>query len=133
LRNYAAVVTACDRTPHDADLAVRSRGAGYFHVAGLGDALVRANGWDEAVLAAYRAHPRFAALGGHQADKALSRDDLIEVSRSLPDAWIESASAVGDAAACADRLRQYLDAGADEVLLHGSTAEQFASLAAELA
>jgi probable F420-dependent oxidoreductase len=133
LRNYAAVVTACDRTPDEADLAVRSRGAGYFHVSGLGDALVWANGWDEAVLADYRAHPVLAALGGRQADKSLSRQELIEVSRALPDAWIESASAVGDAATCAVRLREYLDAGADEVILHGSTAEHFASLAAVFA
>lgn len=130
LRNYAAVVTACDRTPEDADLAVRSRGAGYFHVAGLGDALVRANGWDESVLASYRDEPAFAALGGQQADKALSRQELVDVSRSLPDEWIESSSAVGDAATCAARLQAFLDAGADELVLHGSTAEHYGSLVA---
>jgi probable F420-dependent oxidoreductase len=129
-RTYAAVVAACDTTADEADLAVRSRGAGYFHVDGLGDALVRANRWDETELTRYRANPAFAELGGQQADKALSRQQLIELSRFLPDEWIESSSVVGDAATCAARLRGYLAAGADEIVLHGSTAENFSSLAA---
>jgi len=130
LRCYATVVAACDTTPEAADLAVRARGAGYFHVEGLGDALVGANGWDTAELARYRSHPAFAELGGRQADKAFSRAQLIEVSRSLPDAWIESSSVVGDAPGCATRLGDYLAAGADEIILHGSTAQHFDTLAA---
>jgi probable F420-dependent oxidoreductase len=130
LRNYAAVVTACDQTRDEADLAVRSRAAGYFHVSGLGDALVRANGWDESELARYREQPALAALGRRQADKALPRDELVEISRSLPEEWIEGSAAVGDAASCAATLREYLDAGADEIVLHGSTAEQFGTLVA---
>jgi 5,10-methylenetetrahydromethanopterin reductase len=129
VRTYATVVTACDGSPDDADLAIRSRGAGYFHVAGLGDALVRANGWDEAELARYRTHPMFDGLGAEQADKALSRAQLVEVSHALPDEWIESSSVRGDAVTCAGRLRQYLDAGASEIILHGSTAERFETLA----
>jgi probable F420-dependent oxidoreductase len=130
LRSHAAVVTACDLTTEQADLAMRSRAAGYFHVSGLGDALVRANGWDESDLARYRAQPSLAALGGRQADKALPRDELVEVSRYLPQEWIESSAVVGVAASCAARLREYLAAGADEIVLHGSTAEHFATLAA---
>jgi probable F420-dependent oxidoreductase len=133
LRNYATVVTACDQTADAADLAVRSRAAGYFHVSGLGDALVRANEWDPLELARYRDHPVLAALGGRQADKALPREQLVEISRSLPDAWIEGSAAVGDAASCASRLREYLDAGADELILHGSTAEHFGTLVAAFA
>jgi 5,10-methylenetetrahydromethanopterin reductase len=128
LRNYATVVTACDLTADEADLAVRSRAAGYFHVSGLGDALARANGWEVAELARYRAHPAFAALNGRQADKALSREQLVAVSRSLPHAWIERSAAQGGAATCAATLRDYLDAGADELILHGSTAERLGTL-----
>ena len=39
------------RSAEDTERAVRARAAGYFHVAGLGDALVGANGWDPADLA----------------------------------------------------------------------------------
>lgn len=125
----ATVVAAPDSDSTEADLAVRARGAGYFHVAGLGDALVRANGWDEADLATYRAHPMFASLNGAQADKTFSREQLIEVSRALPSHWIEDASAVGDAQACGAVVRSYLGSGATEIVLHGSTPERFRELA----
>jgi 5,10-methylenetetrahydromethanopterin reductase len=128
IRCYAAVVVAPDQSTHDRELAVNARGAGYFHVTGLGDALVEANGWDAADLARYRSHPLLLALGDRQADKALSRRELTEVSRSLPDHWLDSSSAAGTAAECAARLSQYLDAGADELILHGTTAEHLESL-----
>jgi 5,10-methylenetetrahydromethanopterin reductase len=126
----AAVVTACDVDAAATDLAIRARAAGYFHVAGLGDALVAANGWDRRALAAYRDLPVFAGLEGRQADKVLSRAQLVESSRSLPDAWIAEASVAGDGPRCAARLHVYLDAGADELILHGSTPADYATLAA---
>jgi len=124
----ATVVTASDANGEDADLAIRARAAGYFHVSGLGDALVAANGWDPRDLARYRALAVFAGLGGQQADKALTRAQLVEVSRALPEAWITSSSVVGAGAACASQLRGFLDAGASEIILHGSTAEHFTGL-----
>jgi probable F420-dependent oxidoreductase len=133
LRCYATVVVAPDRSEEDTDRAVRARAAGYFHVAGLGDALVRANGWDPADLARYRAHPTLVGLGDQQADKVLSRHELVDVSRSLPPAWLSSASATGTAAECAGRLHEYLDAGADELVLHGTTAEHLGPLALRFA
>jgi probable F420-dependent oxidoreductase len=128
IRCYAAVVVAPDRSTRDSELAVNARGAGYFHVAGLGDALVAANGWDATDLAHYRNHPTLLALGDRQADKALSRAELIEVSRHFPGHWLASSSATGTAAECAARLTEYLDAGADELILHGTTAEHLDSL-----
>ncbi len=128
VRCYATVVVAPDRSSDENETAVNARGAGYFHVAGLGDALVVANGWDVAELARYRSHPLLISLGDRQADKALSRAELIEVSRSLPDHWLASASATGTAAQCATRLTEYLDAGADELILHGTTAEHLGPL-----
>jgi 5,10-methylenetetrahydromethanopterin reductase len=128
MRCYATVAVAPDRSQEDTDLAVRARAAGYFHVAGLGDALVAANGWDPEQLGRYRSHPTLAGLGGLQADKALSRLELIEISRSLPDEWILSSSASGSAADCSARLHEYLDAGADELVLHGTTAEHLGGL-----
>jgi 5,10-methylenetetrahydromethanopterin reductase len=128
VRCCAAVVVAPDRSARESDLAVGARGAGYFQVAGLGDALVAANRWDPTELTRYRSHPTLVALGDRQADKALSRDELIEVSRSLPDQWLASSSATGSAAHCASRLAEYLDAGADELVLHGTTAEHVGPL-----
>ena len=128
IRCYATVVVAPDRNTHDGELAVNARGAGYFHVGGLGDALIAANGWNTADLARYRNHPALLALADRQADKALSRAELVEISRSLPDHWLDSSSATGTAAQCAVRLAEYLDAGADELILHGTTADNLGSL-----
>lgn len=128
VRCYATVVVAPDRSSDENETAVNAHGAGYFHVAGLGDALVAANGWDASELARYRSHPLLISLGDRQADKALSRAELIEVSRNLPDHWLLSSSATGTAAHCATRLTEYLDAGADELILHGTTAEHLGPL-----
>ena len=46
----------------------------------------------------------------------------------MPADWLPSSSAVGDAATCAARLREYRAAGADELVLHGSTAEHLGGL-----
>ena len=114
-RCYATVVTASDRSPDDAGLVVGSRAAGYFHVLGLGDAIVAANRWSAADLARYRANPTLVALGDKTADKHLSQAQLVELSTTLPPDWLPSSSAAGDASHCAARLREYLDAGADEL------------------
>jgi 5,10-methylenetetrahydromethanopterin reductase len=126
---YATVVTAVDCTREDEGLAVGSRAAGYFHVPGLGDSLVAANHWDAADLAAYRANPLLVALGDKTADKHLTRSQLVDLSRTMPAHWLASSSASGTARQCAARLREYLAAGADEVILHGATAPSYRGLA----
>jgi 5,10-methylenetetrahydromethanopterin reductase len=127
-RCYATVVTASDVSANDAGLAVGSRAAGYFHVRGLGDALVAANQWSADDLARYRSHPTLVALGDKTADKHLSRAELVALSTTLPSHWLPSSSAFGAAAHCAARLHEYLAAGADELVLHGSTAPFYAGL-----
>ena len=133
MRCYATVVVAPDRSIEETDLAVRARAAGYFHVAGLGDALVARQRVGSRRPEGLPRPPALTALGGRQADKALSRRDLIEVSRSLPEDWLPSASAAGSSGQCAARLHEYLDAGADQLVLHGTTAEDLGALPARFA
>jgi 5,10-methylenetetrahydromethanopterin reductase len=128
LRCYATVVVAPDLSPEEEGLAVGSRAAGYFDVRGLGDSLVAANGWDADDLARYRSHPTLLELNGRQADKALGREVLVELSRTMPEGWLSSSCAAGSSKDCAIRLDEYLDAGADEIILHGSTAEHLEPL-----
>ncbi len=128
VRCVATVVAAPDRDEQHTGLAIGARAAGYFHVPGLGDSLVAANHWDPAALTAYRSHPALVALGERTADKHLPRAELVALSRTLPDGWLASASASGTAAQCATVLRRYLDAGADELILHGSTAPHLGGL-----
>ncbi|MFF4767351.1 TIGR03857 family LLM class F420-dependent oxidoreductase [Streptomyces sp. NPDC001255] len=133
VRVAAAVVVAPDATPAEEDLAIRARAAGYFSVRGLGDALVRANGWAEGDLAAYRAQPSLTALGDLPADKHLGREELAALCAGMPAHWIASSSALGDTEACARRLAEYRAAGADELILHGMVGERVAPLAARYA
>ena len=129
LRCVATVAIAPDTTDEQAKLAIHSRAAGYLHVAGLGDAIAKVNGWSEADLASYRDQPLLNELNGAQADKALTRQQLLELCDKMPADWIPSSSAAGSAAFVAGRLRDYLDAGADEILIHGTSGAGLAPLA----
>jgi alkanesulfonate monooxygenase SsuD/methylene tetrahydromethanopterin reductase-like flavin-dependent oxidoreductase (luciferase family) len=81
--------------------------------------IVAANGWDPHVFDRLQASPKFSAPG--TADHEFRREQLVEVSRLIPKEILLSGAAVGTAAECAARLRLFLDAGADELLLHGAT------------
>ena len=91
--------------------------------------LVRANGWDPAALDRFRSdelvqgYPgAFDAIGTVEELSHL-RDEV------LPSEWLE-ASATGSAAACARRIQDQLDAGADSVVLHGATPTELAPVLA---
>src|SRR5690606_40603061 len=100
-------------------LAVHARAAGYLSVTGLGDAIVRVNGWDLADLARYRGQPLLTGLGGLPADKHLTRQQLIDLCEGMPPSWLPSASATGDVASVAARLDEHVDAGADAAIRAG--------------
>jgi uncharacterized protein (DUF2237 family) len=67
-------------------------------------------------------------LGDLPADKHLTRAQLSDLTAAMPPEWLPSASAVGSAATCAARLRDYVEAGADEIILHGTTGAALADL-----
>lgn len=123
LRVYATVVVAADLPSEEEDVVVGGRAVTYFQIPGSGERLARANGWDTSPIDQLRAHPKLAALGEATADRAFAKEELVEASRTLPEEWLRTGVAAGSAAYCASRLREYLDAGADEIVIHGSTAE----------
>ena len=129
LRCVATVAIAPDTTEEAAKLAIESRAAGYLHVDGLGDAIAKANGWSVDDLARYRSQQLLVDLNGLTADKHLTRAQLIELCAGMPADWIPSSSAAGSADFVATRLREYLDAGADEILIHGTSGAGLAPLA----
>lgn len=132
VRIHHNVIVAPDLPKDEEDAVVRGRAITYFELPGFGDLIVEINGWDKAVLDAVRAHPKIAALNGKPADQAYTRQELVDVGKLLPQQWIDEGAAVGTAAQCADRLMAYLDAGADEILLHGSAPKDMGPLTAEL-
>jgi len=121
VRIYGMVVIAPDCTPQQVDTRVKARAITYFNAPGLAQQLLSANGWDRAYLDKLAAHPLVTALGGRPVDGALGASELIELSRMFPPDWFREGAAIGTAAQCADRLRDYFAAGADEIVIHGST------------
>ena len=123
VRAYGMVVVAPNLPPDEVDSRVRARLVTYLHAPALGESLVRANGWDRRVLDGLAAHPLIVALDGKTADGNLTTEQLIEVSRVVPDEWFHEGAAIGTPAECAASLRSLLRHGADELILHGSTTD----------
>jgi 5,10-methylenetetrahydromethanopterin reductase len=132
IRIYHNIIVAPDLPEEEEAAVVGGRAITYFQVPEYGELITSINGWDPAPLARMRAHPRLASLGGKTADQAFTRMELVEVSRTLPSFWYSEGAAIGTAAQCAARLCEFLNSGADELVLHGSAPNQMESLTVEL-
>ena len=132
VRIYHNIIVAPDLPKDEEEAVVGGRAITYFELPGFGDMIVEINGWDKSVLDEIRAHPKIACLNGKPADQAYTRQELVDVSHILPKHWIDEGAAVGTAAECADQLMAFLDAGADEILLHGSSPFDMGPLTTEL-
>ena len=128
VRIITTLVSAPDVSEARADIAARARAISYFQVRGLGEQLVGWNDWDPAVLTAIREHPTMQGKG--IADTAMTRDHLVDAASAMPPEWFADGAAIGSSAACAQRARDYIAAGADEVLVHGASPAEAAAMAA---
>jgi probable F420-dependent oxidoreductase len=121
-RDPAAVkVWAILATLHEPDHERLQRGmtgrmATYFQA--YGDALVAMNGWDPAPLARFRADEVVRSVPG-AIDAVATLDQLDHIQTLIPPEWLPAA--VGSAEHCASRVLDQFAAGADGVILHGST------------
>lgn len=123
VRVYAAVVVAPDLTDEEETAVAAARAVTYFQIPGYGESLVNVNGWSAEPLARLRADPVLSGLPG-AADHRFTRHQLLDTARRcIPPEWMASAAAVGTASQCSACLGEYLSAGADELILHGSTTE----------
>ncbi len=137
VRVWAICITACELPEEDMLPMVVRRMNTYLAFKGMWDVICEANGWDKGALEKVRAlqaeidgRPRDGSTLG---DEHMSRrlDDIRRSYEVYPRQWIEEGCAVGSAQACAAKVRERFDAGADGVLLHGSTPRHLASLLAE--
>ncbi|OHV05223.1 hypothetical protein [Mycobacterium talmoniae] len=71
---------------------------------------------------------RFQSMGRPTVDQTYHRSDLIEVSKRVPEEWVHDTCAIGSLSHCLDKLRQYRNAGADEIGFYGSTPAENARL-----
>jgi probable F420-dependent oxidoreductase len=132
VRIYHNIIAAPDLPQDEREAVVGGRAVTYFQAIGFGELLVDINGWDRSELTRLRAHPTLAGLGNRTADQAYTRVQLVEASRLLPKSWIDQGAAVGTAVECASKLLDYLDAGADEIVLHGTAPKDLGGMAAAL-
>jgi alkanesulfonate monooxygenase SsuD/methylene tetrahydromethanopterin reductase-like flavin-dependent oxidoreductase (luciferase family) len=102
---------------------VGGRAVTYFQIPGFGERLAETNGWDPEPLRRLREHPQLTGVRG-SADFVRTREQLTDAATVLPAEWLASSAAVGSPEHCVSRLRDYLAAGADELVLHGSTPDQ---------
>ncbi|HWI42354.1 MAG TPA: TIGR03857 family LLM class F420-dependent oxidoreductase [Nocardioides sp.] len=124
VRIWSVLATVEDSIPEQARLRkLVGRLATYLQ--GYGEVLVRANGWSLDDLQRFREHPLVQGYPG-AFDAIGTTTELTRLAEeALPAAWL-AASASGSAAACAGRIQDQLDAGADSVVLHGATPTELA-------
>jgi 5,10-methylenetetrahydromethanopterin reductase len=115
------VVTAPDCTEEQVDQRVRARIGAYLSHPQFGNLMAAANGWDLEPIEAMRAE--VAKVAGASGETASGRLALVEPSRVLPQRWFDESAAIGTAAECAAKFHEFLDAGADEIVIHGTTAD----------
>jgi probable F420-dependent oxidoreductase len=129
VRIYAQLVVAPDVTPEEKAIAIDARAVTYFTLPELGKQIVAVNGWDPKPIEALLANPRFANIEMQKHSHAEMRQILLEAARQLPKEWLDTGAAAGSAAQVAGRMREYRQAGADELVLHGTTPDKLGGLA----
>lgn len=123
---WSCLVTAAE-LPEPVELRhVVRRITTYMQIPGYGELIVRANGWDPAVLDRVRTHP---VLDGRIADATEFSDDELRALRDVyPESWLRDSNAVGSAEHCAQRIADQFAAGAAGVVLHASSPDQMTRL-----
>ncbi len=107
---------------------ITARLAAYLQVPDYGDGLARINGWEPDELERFRNEPALAAVGGF-VDAVAKLDQLRAIDEVLPQEW--RSAALGTARECAERWVQEFEAGADGVIIHACTPEEFEPVLAE--
>lgn len=132
LRIVQCVVTAPDLATDEARALAHARAVTYLQAPEYGSALAKVNGWDAAPLERIRSEiDRMQnGAGDELADTAFHRVQLMDVAELVPDEWMTASCAFGTAAQCADKLREFKRAGADEITTYGSTPGQNAGVLA---
>lgn len=128
VRMYAEVMVAPDATEAEILSAVKARAVTYFTLRDLGAQLIAMNGWDPAPMEQLLADPRFLDIERQTATPTELRERLMEAIEVLPPQWMEQGAAAGSARAVAKRLLEYRNAGADEIVLHGTTTDRLGPL-----
>ena len=119
---WTIVATACEPDEEKWLRDIVARMATYLQAPDIGEMLVTINDWDMSVLEKFRANKVVASmLGG--IDSVATLEQLQEIQTLIPPTWYPAA--VGDTDSCAQRWLDQFKAGADGVIIHASTPQEF--------
>ncbi len=124
LRIVHTVVTAPDCGEDEVLALVHARALTYLQVKGLGELLLRRNGWEAKKLEPARNHPLFTGMRTAAAEQSYHRNQMLDAAKLLPDEWIRSSAGLGSPSEIVPLLQRYFDAGVDEICLHGASPAQ---------
>lgn len=124
---WSCFATVSDLVPEDLRL-MKLVGRLGTYLQGYGDLLVRTNGWDPDVLAAFLTDPVVSSVRG--LDVVGTTEELQHVATLIPDEWL-APSATGTPAQCVAAVRNQFDLGCDGVIMHGVTPAELAPIVAE--
>ncbi len=130
VRVWSCLATVGDHLPEPLRLK-KTVGRLATYLQGYGDLMVDTNGWDPAVLTAFRADPVVGSLLG-AIDQVATTEQLEHIATLLPDEWLAPA-ATGSAAQCVATVREQLALGADAVILHGASPTELTPIVHEYA
>ena len=130
VRIIAPVITAPDLSDDETRALCHARLVTYVTWPGAVEMFAQINGWDPAPFHAVSNHPMFNVMPDVSADLSFHRDEMLDPASLIPDTWIEASCAIGSVDECVAKLREFKDAGADELATYGSTPGQNAKLAA---
>lgn len=120
---WSVIATVPNPSREDYLRKLVARMATYMQAPGYVELLVELNGWDMAVLDAFRANEMVASIPGG-IDSVATLEQLEQISALIPEEWLPAA--VGSPEECARAWKNQLANGADGVVIHGSTPDEFA-------
>ncbi|MCO5202419.1 MAG: TIGR03857 family LLM class F420-dependent oxidoreductase [Chloroflexi bacterium] len=127
---WSVLATACDVSEEKYLKYIVARLATYLQIPGYGDKLVEINGWNPDTLRSFRSHTAVTSVGG-AIDSVATTAQIAAIAKLIPEEW--RPAAVGSAKECAQRWVDQFNAGADGVIIHASTPDEFAPVLLEYA
>lgn len=125
---HSVFATALNPTREDYLKKFVARMATYMQAPGYAEMLVALNEWDMDILEAFRANEVVQSVPG-AIDSVATLEQLEGISELIPTEWLPAAS--GSAMDCAKAWKAQLENGADGVVIHGSTPDEFAPILAD--
>lgn len=125
---WTVLATLCNPTEEKYLEYITARLASYLQVPDYGGGLAAINGWDLEQLAEFRQRPEVTSVRGW-IDSVASFEQFAAIDKVLPQEW--RSAAVGTPKECAERWVQEFEAGADGIIIHTCTPEEFEPVLAE--